>query len=104
MSSPSERLRQEILELQPALLQSAMRLTGDDNEAHSLVHQIMIEALSLSENRGAGSGDTRAWMFGLLRSTLHSVARRRSVRQERGHQAVQRQLDRDATLSLAVEA
>jgi DNA-directed RNA polymerase specialized sigma24 family protein len=104
MSVQSERLRQEILELQPALMLSAVRLTGDDNEAHNLVHRTMIDALALCETCGADSGDSRVWMFGLLRNTFHSIARRRSVRQERGHQAVQRQLERDANLSVAVEA
>ncbi|HTX47971.1 MAG TPA: hypothetical protein VME40_01155 [Caulobacteraceae bacterium] len=104
MSGQSERLRQEILGLQPVLMQSAVRLTGDDNEAHNLVHQTMIEALAAGESRGADGGDTRVWMFGLLRSTFHSIARRRSVRQERGRQAVERQLERDAALALAVEA
>ncbi|HUO13113.1 MAG TPA: sigma factor [Caulobacteraceae bacterium] len=103
MSANSETRRQEILGLQPALMQSAVRLTGDDNEAHDLVHLTMIEALALDASGDAAGGDTRAWMFGLLRSTFHSVARRRVARQERGYHAVQRQLDRDAVLSLAVE-
>jgi len=100
MSAQFERLRQEILALQPALMQSALRMTGDDTEANTLVEQTLIEAFAIGETRGAEAGATGIWMFGLLRSTFHSIARRRSVRQERGHHAVQRQLDRDAALSV----
>ena len=99
MSLHSEKLRQEILALQPALLRSAARLTQDANEAHDLVHLTMIDAFAICDAERELRGDPRVWVFGLLRSTFHSVARRRAVRQERGHQAVQRQLDRDAALA-----
>jgi DNA-directed RNA polymerase specialized sigma24 family protein len=95
MSPHNQTIRQEILDLQPDLMQTAGRLTGDDNEAHNLVHMTMIEAFSLSEARENGD-DTRVWMFGLLRGAFHSVARRRAVRQERGFRSVQRQLEREA--------
>ena len=85
MSAQFERLRQEILALSSlALMQSALRMTGDDTEAATLVEQTLIEAFAIGETRGAEAGDTGIWMFGLLRSTFHSIARRRSVRQERG--------------------
>ena len=99
MSPHNEKLRQEVLALQPALIQSADRLTQDANEAHNLVHLTMVEAFAICDAEGEVRGDPRLWVFGLLRSTFHSVARRRAVRQERGHQAVQRQLDRDAALA-----
>ena len=99
MSPRNERLRQEILALQPDLMRSAARLTEDANEAHNLVHLTMVEALSICEADSEVGGEPRAWMFGLLRSSFHSVARRRAVHQARGYQAVQRQLDRDAAPS-----
>jgi len=98
MSPARQTLRQEILALQPALMRSAARLTGDANEAHDLVHLTMVEAFALGETRNGG-GDVRVWMFGLLRGAFHSIARRRAVRQERGRQAVERQLQRDAALA-----
>ncbi len=104
MSTQFEKLRQEILALQPALVDSAIRLAGDESEAHALVDQVVLEALATGESRGSGSGDTRVWLFGLLRSTFHSVSRRRLLRPERDHLAVQRQLDRDAALAEPAEA
>lgn len=100
MTPHTQNLRQEILALQPALMQSAARLTGDANEAHNLVHLTMVEAFNLGETRDSG-GDTRVWMFGLLRNTFHSVARRRAVRQQRGFHAVERQLQREAAMAAA---
>jgi DNA-directed RNA polymerase specialized sigma24 family protein len=96
MSTHSERLRQEILALQPALLKSAIRLTGDTSEANNLVRLTMAEAFAVGEARADDAGDTSVWVFGILRGTFHSVARRRAVRQDRGHHAVQRQIDRNA--------
>src|SRR5450631_8377 len=93
MSPQHQRLRQEILTLQPALMESATRMSRDENEAHHLVHLTMVEAFSAGETRADPDADTRAWVFGILRSTFHSVPRPRSARQERGHYAAQRQLD-----------
>jgi len=98
MSPSRETLRQEILDLQPALMRSAARLTSDANEAHDLVHLTMVEAFARGETR-PGGGDVGVWMHGLLRGSFHSIARRRAVRQERGHQAVERQLQLDAAMA-----
>ncbi len=93
MTPQVARLREEILTLQPALMECANRLARDENEAHNLVHLTMVEAFSAGETRADPDADTRLWLFGILRSTFHSVARRRSARQERGHYATLRQLD-----------
>ena len=93
MTPQVERLRQEILQLQPALMECATRLSRDDNEAHHLVHLTMVEAFAAGETRADDGADTRLWLFGLLRVAFHSVARRRTARQERGHYATQRQLE-----------
>lgn len=92
MTPQVERLRQEILTLQPALMECAARLSRDENEAHHLVHLTMVEAFSAGETRVDPDADTRAWLFGIMRATFHSVARRRSARNERGHYATLRQL------------
>jgi len=93
MTPQTENRRQEILALQPALMECAARMSRDDNEAHHLVHLTMLEAFSADEARGPDVADTRAWLFGLLRGSFHSIARRRSARQERGHYAALRQLE-----------
>jgi DNA-directed RNA polymerase specialized sigma24 family protein len=93
MTPQVARLRQEILALQPALMDCATRMSRDENEAHHLVHLTMVEAFAAGETRDAPDADTRAWLFGIMRSTFHSVARRRSARQERGHYATLRHLE-----------
>jgi DNA-directed RNA polymerase specialized sigma24 family protein len=93
MTPQVERLREEILTLEPALMETATRMSRDEIEAQHLVQLTLTEAFAAGETRADPDADTRLWVFGILRSTFHSVARRRSVRQERGHYATQRQLD-----------
>lgn len=82
---PSDDLRQEILALQPALRAFADRLTQDDNEAHSLVHLTVVEAMKDQPDRaGDETRDTRLWLFSILRGAFHSVARRREQQRRRG--------------------
>jgi DNA-directed RNA polymerase specialized sigma24 family protein len=82
---PSDDLRQEILALQPDLRAFADRLTQDDNEAHSLVHLTVIEALKDQPERAADDErDTRLWLYSILRGAFHSVARRREQQRRRG--------------------
>ena len=79
MAIVSEDLRLEVLALQPALRTVAVGLTADDNEADDLVERTMIEALKGRAGSQAEWGDTRLWLFAILRNTFYSVARRRPL-------------------------
>ena len=90
MTIDVQTFRQEVLALQPALMDSAVRMSKDEAEAHHLVLLTIDEALACETRPDI---DTRVWLFGRLRVAFHSIARRRSARQERGHYATLRQLE-----------
>jgi DNA-directed RNA polymerase specialized sigma24 family protein len=92
-------LRQEILGLEPSLLSYAGRLARDDNEARELVEFTMRTALE-SGAPPSGAGATRIWLYGLMRSAFHSVARRQTTARERGAPNRQWRADRAEAFTL----
>ncbi|MFI4936354.1 MAG: sigma factor [Caulobacterales bacterium] len=84
MSLACEDLRQEILALQPALRELALRLSDDEAEADDLVRITIVEALDHLGDDAGGRTETRQWLFGILRGAFHSVARRRTFQRTRG--------------------
>jgi DNA-directed RNA polymerase specialized sigma24 family protein len=94
----SEDLRLEVLALQPALRIVACGLTADDNEADDLVQLTVAEALKGHPSGEADPGDTRLWLFALLRKTFYSVARRRQLPGKRMRTPI-RHLELDGAVS-----
>ena len=79
MSSLSPERRQEIMALEPRLLESAIRMTRDANEAKALVAETLAAAraspLAVSDEVGV-----EVWVFRLLRQQFHSLERDRHHR------------------------
>jgi DNA-directed RNA polymerase specialized sigma24 family protein len=100
MTTELTDLRQEILALEGPLLTYASRLSEDEVEAKHLVALTMQTALE-GEARPPAGGDTKIWLFGLMRSAFHSVARRRSTSRERGSAGRQWRPDRAEAFILA---
>jgi DNA-directed RNA polymerase specialized sigma24 family protein len=86
-------LRQDILALEAPLLIYARRMAADEPEAHELVRLTLETALE-GEARPPADGDPKIWLYGLMRSAFHSVARRRATSRERGSAGRQWQPDR----------
>ena len=86
-------LRQEILGLQGLLRAYAAGLSEDDDEARELFQFTMRTALDGDAHPPEG-GDTKLWLFGLMRNAFHSVARRRETLRERGAAGRQWRADR----------
>jgi DNA-directed RNA polymerase specialized sigma24 family protein len=79
MSSASPEKRQEILALEPRLLDWAGRMTRDANEAQALVR----ETLAAARASALAADDEVAvevWVFRLLRQQFHSLERDRHHR------------------------
>lgn len=72
--------------MEPFIAASALRMSGDQDEARELAHLTVLKALDAPPRDGDEDGplETRLWMYGLLRSVFHSVERQRRVRRERG--------------------
>ena len=85
-------LRQEIDALQQPLEVYAARLAGDDDEARDLVRFTLHTALD--DRTRLPDGDTKLWLFALMRQAFHSVARRRATLRERGSAGQQWRADR----------
>ena len=95
-------LRREILGLQGPLQTYATRLSEDDDEARELFQFTMRTALD-GEGRPPDGGDTKLWLFGLMRNAFHSVARRRETLRERGSAGQQWRADRAEVFVLAAK-
>jgi len=95
-------LRQVILDLQGPLQTYANRLTEDDDEARELFQFTLRTALG-GEARPPEGGDTKLWLFGLMRQAFHSVARRRATSRERGSAGQQWRADRAEVFVLAAK-
>ena len=100
MTEEMSELRQEILGLEGPLQIYANRLSEDDNEARDLVQFAMRTALDGASHPPEG-GDTRLWLFSLMRQAFHSVARRRAASRERGSAGQQWRADRAEVFVLA---
>jgi hypothetical protein len=83
MVTTAQDRRQEVLALEPRLLQCADTLTRDATEARALVHDTLDMAKAQDYRPGAGSSNTQVWLFGLLRQRFHSVERDRNYRRLR---------------------
>lgn len=82
MTTTIDDRRQEILALEPRLLESAQALTGDAQRAKTLVAQTL--KIAQAQDYGAAeSSGAQVWVFRLLRQRLHSVERDRDVRRHR---------------------
>ncbi len=95
-------LPQEILGLQGMLQACASRLCEDDDEAFELFQLTMRTALELGA-RPPDGGDTRRWLYGLMRNAFHSVARRRTTLRGRGAAGQQWRADRAEVFVLAAK-
>ena len=93
------QLRHEILGLERPLLAYAAQVCNDEEEARNLVEQTLRTALN-GESQPRAGGDTRLWLFGLMRSAFHSVARRQAISRERRGAGQQWRADRAAAFSL----
>lgn len=96
-------LRQQILGLQGPLQAYATRLSEDEDEARELFQFTMRTALDGGARPPQG-GDTKLWLFGLMRRAFHSVARRRGAQRERGSAGQQWRADRAEVFVLAAKA
>jgi DNA-directed RNA polymerase specialized sigma24 family protein len=96
-------LRQEARALEGPLLTYAIQLCEDAEEARDLVEVTLRNALD-GEARPPAGGDTRRWLFGLMRNAFHSVARRRAISRERGAAGQQWRADRAEAIILAAKA
>jgi DNA-directed RNA polymerase specialized sigma24 family protein len=77
----SER-RQDMLALEPRLIEAAEALTRNAVEARALV----VETLAAAEELDYGASDpssAQGWIFRLLRQRFHSVERERDYRRSR---------------------
>src|SRR5690242_15019332 len=70
-------LRDEIAGLEGPLLTYATQVCDDAEEARDLVQLTLRTALDGAERPKAG--DTRLWLFRLMRNAFHSVARRQAI-------------------------
>ncbi len=95
-------LRQEILGLEGPLLTYAAQLCDDAEEARDLVRSTLRTALE--GGAPPGPGDTRLWLFRLMRNAFHSVARRQAMSRERRAAGQQWRADRAAAFVLAGDA
>jgi len=95
-------LRQVILGLQEPLQTYADRLSKDDDEARELLQYTLRTALD-GDARPPDGGDTKLWVFGLMRQAFHSVARRRASLRERGSAGQQWRADRAEVFLLAAK-
>ena len=95
-------LHQRILGLQEQLRTYAAGLSEDDHEAHELFQFTMRSALDGGARPPAG-GDTKLWLFGLMRNAFHSVARRREMMRERGSAGQQWRADRAEVFVIAAK-
>lgn len=80
MLTATEDRRDEILALEPRLLEIAQSMTRDANEAHVLVHETLMAAKDLDYGPVEGA---QAWIFRLLRQHFYSVERDRDYRRSR---------------------
>ncbi|HEY1426873.1 MAG TPA: hypothetical protein VGF50_09400 [Caulobacteraceae bacterium] len=94
-------LRQEILGLEGPLLTYAVQVCEDPEEARTLVELTLRTALDGEPPRVGG--DTRLWLFGLMRNAFHSVARRQSIMRERRAVGQQWRADRAAAIILTAK-
>lgn len=79
MSGVSQERRQEIMALEPRLLEWANRMTRDANEAKALVS----ETLAAARTSALAADDesvVEVWVFRLLRQQFHSLERDRHHR------------------------
>lgn len=79
MSGVSQERRQEIMALEPRLLEWADRMTRDANEAKALVS----ETLAAARTSALAADDesvVEVWVFRLLRQQFHSLERDRHHR------------------------
>jgi len=97
------QLRDEILGLEGPLLTYAAQVCDDAEEARDLVQLTLRTALEGAARPRAG-GDTRLWLFGLMRNSYHSVARRQAISRERRAAGQQWRADRAAAFLLAGDA
>jgi len=86
-------LRDDILGLEGPLLIYATEACESVDEAKDLVRRTLQIALDGGVRPPAG-GDTKLWLFGLMRNAFHSVARRQSISRERGAAGQQWRADR----------
>lgn len=93
-------LRHEILALEGPLLTYAAQVCDDPEEARDLVQLTLRSALDAGACPRAG-GDTRLWLFALMRHAFHSVARRQGISKERRATAQQWRAERAAAFTLA---
>lgn len=96
------QLRHEILGLEGSLLTYAAQVCEDAEEARGLVELTLRTALN-GESQPRAGGDTRLWLFGLIRNAFHSVARRQAISRERRGAGQQWRGDRAAAFSLTPE-
>lgn len=82
MTSKATDRRQEILALQPRLLDCAGALTRDAAEARALLHETLTIANDPEHGQAPGAS-TEVWIFRLLRQRFYSVERDRDYRRSR---------------------
>ena len=82
MLTATEVRRDEILALEPRLLDSAQSMTRDATEAQVLVQETLMAAHDLDYGPPE-PGAAQAWIFRLLRQHFYSVERDRDYRRSR---------------------
>jgi DNA-directed RNA polymerase specialized sigma24 family protein len=83
MTANTQDRRQQILALEPRLLDCADAMTRDAHEARALVQATLIEAEELGYGSGGDAAAVQTWLFRLLRQRFHSVERDRDYRRSR---------------------
>lgn len=91
--SNAQARRDEILALEPRLLEAARSLTPDLGQAEILVRQTLHTAIAPGYGQ-AEEVPPQVWLFRLLRQTFHSVERDRVFRRARSVAAIELGLDR----------
>ncbi len=79
MTALSQEKRQEIMALEPRLLDWANRMTRDANEAQALVQETLAAARAMAMTASDEVG-AEVWVFRLLRQQFHSLERDRHHR------------------------
>jgi DNA-directed RNA polymerase specialized sigma24 family protein len=95
--------RQDILALEPRLLDWANALTRDPIEAQALVHETLALAGN-ADHRPPGSLTSRAWIHRILRERFYSVERDRNYRRSRTAVIEMEQLRKRALAQAGTEA